>query len=268
MDYKQLLTQHLALVDRLVRFVARRHHLSASDADEFASYARFKLVDRNFAILRKFEGRSSINTYLAVVIERLCLDFCIAKWGKWRPSASARRLGPVAILLEQLTVREGITFDEAVGTLQTNHGVSLTREELHELWLQLPIRTLRRGAVDAFETTDAQGQVTDAAFEHRDDEHLVERVQEALVAGLASLAPEDRRIVRLRFERGMPVVDIARALRLESKPLYRRLDHIIRALRSELQRRGIDESEITRVIGHPTLTLSGVLAAPPRRSSH
>ena len=255
-------------MNRLVRFVARRHHLCASDIDEFASYARFKLVDREFAILRKFEGRSSISTYLGVVIERLCLDFCVAKWGKWRPSASARRLGPVAILLEQLTVREGITFDEAVGTLQTNHGVSQTREELHELFLRLPIRPSRRGAADTGDVPIAVAEAADVAFDQHDDERLVERVQQALAAAMATLASEDRRIVQMRFERGMAVVDIARALGVRTKPLYRRLDHIISALRTELLRRGIEEHEITRVVGHPTLALSGVLAGPSPRSSH
>ena len=256
MDYHHFLVRHLAVIDRLVRFVARRHHLSIADAEEFASLVRYKLVDRDFAVLRKFQGRSSINTYLAVVIERLCLDFCVAKWGKWRPSATARRLGTVAILLERLVVREGITFDEAVGTLQTNHGVSETRGELHALFLQLPVVTARRTPPDDFSHGETP---VDDSFDHHDDEHLVARVQAALIEAFAALPAEDRRIVRLRFEEGMAVVDIARVLGLEPKPLYRRLEQIIRVLRGDLLRRGIQEHEISRVVGHPAFALSGVL---------
>lgn len=264
MDYHELLVQHLALIDKVVRFVARRHHLSTLDAEEFASLVRLKLVDRDFAVLRKFEQRSSLNTYLTVVIERLCLDFCIAKWGKWRPSAAARRLGTVAIRLEQLIVREGITFDEAVGTLQTNHGVSHTREELHALLLQLPARTFRHrtGAVPGA----AEASVDETWFEQHDDEQLLTRVHDALFAAFSGLSAEDQRIVELRFGQGLSVADIARALTIESRPLYRRLAQIVRSMRIELTRRGIDEAEIARVVGHPTLTLSGVIVRPSTAS--
>ncbi len=108
MDYQKLLLQHLDIVDRVLKYVARRHHLSAAETDEFASLVHFRLVDRNFAILRKFQGRSHLATYLTTVVERLYLDFCIARWGKWRPSAAARRLGQVAEMLERFLGRDGM----------------------------------------------------------------------------------------------------------------------------------------------------------------
>jgi RNA polymerase sigma factor (sigma-70 family) len=257
-DYRQLLLEHLALVDKVVRFVARRHHLSAGDAEEFGSLVRLKLVERDFAILRKFEQRSSLNTYLTVVIERLCLDFCIARWGKWRPSAMARRLGPVAVLLEQLIVREGITFDEAVGTLQTNHGVSMSRAELHALLLRLPSRPLRR-ATPAGEPVETP--VPSYADLH-DDESSWARVHAALTEALAALGPDDRRLLELRFGQGLSVPQIARILKVR-RPLYRRLGQVIGRLRVDLSQRGISEAEIARIIGHPTFAVSGVFESPP-----
>lgn len=258
-DYQQLLVQNLDLVERIVLFVARKHRLSNADTEEFASVVRFKLVDRDFAILRKFQGRSALGTYMTIVIERLCLDFCVAKWGKWRPSASARRLGGVALLLEQLIVRDGVTFDEAVGTLQTNHRVSHTREELHALLLQLPPRFARQaGAADGFERCPAD------AVDHQDDRAIMERVETALVRAVSTLDPEDRLILKLRFEDGRPVAQIARSLGVRSKPLYGRIERIIAALRIQLQREGITEAEIARVIGHPALSLDGVLVAAGR----
>jgi RNA polymerase sigma factor (sigma-70 family) len=265
LDYHRLLVEHLALVEKLVRFVARRRHLSAPDAEEFASFVHLKLIDKDFAIFRKFEGRSSINTYLAVVIERLGLDFCVAKWGKWRPSAQARRLGTVAILLEQLLVRDGITFDEAVGTLQTNHGVGDTRAELYTLLLQLPIRSPRHTNGDEPNPHVTFAAPRDGARDF-DDRHEIERVQAALIEALAVLPPEDREIVALRFERALPVSEIALALGVGGKPLYRRLQQIIRRLRTEMLGRGIDEAAIAQIIGHPTLMLTDVIAGGPHRS--
>ncbi len=55
------------------------------------------------------------------VVQRLFLDHRNRQWGKWRPSAEAKRRGPLAILLERLVVRDGWTFEQAVETLRTNH---------------------------------------------------------------------------------------------------------------------------------------------------
>ena len=264
MEYQQLLVEHLGLVDKVVRFVARRHHLSAADAEEFASLVRFKLVDRNFAILRKFEGRSSMSTYLTIVIDRLCLDFCIAKWGKWRPSTAARRLGAVAVLLERLIVREGMTFDEAVGTLQTNHGLRQTREDLHTLLRQLP----RTGRVVAQASPDVvSDELSSVPFDRHDDERLVERVHRALARAFQRLPEADQQLVSLRFAQGLSVAQIARVLVVDPKPLYRRLGQIIAALEDELRRRGIEETAIERIVGHPTLMLPGVIGAPKGRNA-
>jgi RNA polymerase sigma factor (sigma-70 family) len=259
-DYRKLLVQHLDLIDRIVLFVARRRRLSPADTEEFASVVRLKLVDRDFAILRKFKRRSALSTYMTIVIERLCLDFCIAKWGKWRPSASARRLGPVALLLEQLIIRDGVTFDEAVGTLQTNHGVNQTREELHALFLQLPPRpTWPPGGESSGLASNATSGGVEFALEHQDDRVTLERIEAALVRAVSTLEAEDRLILKLRFEDGRPVAQIARTLGLRSRPLYRRIQHIIAMLRAELVREGVDEVAIAAVVGHPALALEGVL---------
>ena len=94
MDYQRLLLDHLDLIDQIVRTVGRRRHLSAAEQEDFASFVNLRLVDDDYAILRKFQNRSTLWTYLAAVIERMSLDFCAEEWGRWRPSAMAERLGP------------------------------------------------------------------------------------------------------------------------------------------------------------------------------
>jgi RNA polymerase sigma factor for flagellar operon FliA len=254
-DQQQLLLQNLDLVERLVRFIARRHHLSFTDTEEFASVVRLKLVENEFAILRKFEGRSALSTYLTVVIERLCQDFSIACWGKWRPSAAARRQGDVAMLLERLIVRDGATFDEAVGTLQTNHRVSETRQQLHDMLLTLPARSAR------WSGHEPPVCVADSFTDHsHEDSTEVERVSIALSECIAALHPEDQRILKLRFEENLTVVEIAAVLDVDIRSLYRRLQTVIRMLRTSLEARGVRHADILRLVGHPTLLLRSVLA--------
>ena len=72
------------------------------------------MLERNYDIFHRFTGRSSLRTYLTVVVTRMLLDWLNATYGKWRPSAVAVRLGADAIKLDRLIWRDGYTIDEAV----------------------------------------------------------------------------------------------------------------------------------------------------------
>src|SRR5688572_17606417 len=162
MDPEREFLAHLALIERVVSFVVRRYHANPEDAEDFASHVRLKMVEDDYAVIRKFKGQSSLRTYLTVVVSRLFLDYRTSAWGKWRPSAEARRAGPVAVLFEQLLVRDEQTFEEAYETLRTNHAVTMTRDELERLAARLPIRPRRR-----FESDDAlEGVPTNVSTDH------------------------------------------------------------------------------------------------------
>jgi RNA polymerase sigma factor for flagellar operon FliA len=259
-DYQKLLIEHLDLVDRVVRHIARRHHLPGSDAEELSSLVRLRLLDQNFAVLRKFQGRSNLATYLTAVIEHIYLDFCVAQWGKWRPSAAARRLGPLAILLDQLVTRDGLSFDEAVTTLSVNHGCQATPEELQQIYMQLPTRSVRRPAAEEELAVVASRVGTrDKALEYEDDLETVERVEAALAQILADLSPREQLILRLRFKDGLSLAAIGRLLHTAAKPLYRQLDATIARVRDKLCQQNIDAQDIDRIVGHPALTLGRLL---------
>jgi hypothetical protein len=59
-DYERLVVENLPLVDSVVRLIARRHRLSADEGDELAGAIRLKLVENDYQVLRKFEGRSQL----------------------------------------------------------------------------------------------------------------------------------------------------------------------------------------------------------------
>ena len=260
MDYQKLLIEHLDLVDRVVRHIARRHHLPASDVEELSSLVRLRLLDQDFAVLRKFQGRSSLATYLTTVIEHIYVDFCVRKWGKWRPSAAARRLGSLAILLDQLITRDGLSFDEAVTTLAINHGCTATRQDLHAIYLQLPARSVRLfAAEEELAVVAARVGARDKALERDDDLETVERVEAALARILAELSPREQLVLRLRFQDGLSMAAIGRLLHVAAKPLYRQLDATIARLRDELRQQDIDAQDIERIVGHPALSLGRLL---------
>ncbi len=141
MDYERLFLENLSTVERLARSIALRHRLPPDALEDFAGTVRLKLIEGDYRILREFEGRSSLNTYLTIVISRLFLDYRDGLWRRWRPSARAIALGPDAVLVEQLTVRDGHTLSEAMQIMRASHQVTRSEAELRELWSSLPVRS-------------------------------------------------------------------------------------------------------------------------------
>jgi hypothetical protein len=75
-------------------------------------------MENDYRAIRAFAGRSSLHTYLLSVIAHYYQDWRNARLGKWRPSTEARRLGPVAVRLETLIGRDGLTLDQACELLR------------------------------------------------------------------------------------------------------------------------------------------------------
>lgn len=220
--------------------MCRRHRLSAHEADDFASSARLALIENDHSRIRAFSGRSSLQTYLVVVITRLFQDWRNSQWGKWRPSAEAKRLGPLAVKLETLTVRDKMSFDEAVQTLRTNHGVTEDAAALESLFAKFPIRHGRTfTSDDALETVSAPNAEADAPLAQAEASAAAQAAGAALAAAVVALPAQDRIIIRMRFDDGFSVAEIAKALKLEQKPLYRRIEKLLFDLRRALESSGV-----------------------------
>ncbi len=140
MTPEQEFLSHLPEIERVIRRVCASHCLRGADAEDFKSVAMIRLIENDYEVLARFEGRSSIGSYLRTVITHMYLDFQNQRFGKWRTSAAARRLGPVAVRLEYLLYRDGLTFDEACGVLDSDPRLSVGGREIEEIGARLPPR--------------------------------------------------------------------------------------------------------------------------------
>jgi RNA polymerase sigma factor (sigma-70 family) len=253
---EDLFLSQLAVIERVISFVSSRHHLPGAEADDFGSHVKLKLIEDDYAVLRKFEGRSSLRTYLTIVVQRLFLDYRISAWGKWRPSAEAKRAGEVAVLLERLTYRDGYAFEEACELMETNHQVTVPRAELEVLAGRLPHRVRRR-----FESEEALAHVpamqapVDDGIAERERALTAARVASALAATMSGLEAQDRLILSLRFVDGRTVVEMARLLRLDQKALYRRLERLLKRLRDALHAQGIATADVMEMLESPAVSI-------------
>ncbi|HEX7184964.1 MAG TPA: sigma-70 family RNA polymerase sigma factor [Thermoanaerobaculia bacterium] len=247
---EQLFLDNLKLIEQVAVHACKRAHFSPQETEEFVSTVKCKIIEDDYGIIRKFQGKSSFRTYLTIVVQHLFLDYQNHRWGKWRPSEEAKRLGPVAVQLERLLSRDGYSLGEASEILRTNHHVGMSPQELTDLATKLPPRNPHRRmegeevlqSQPSLEKTPAEVVMAREAMEKRG------RIRGLLREALDSLVPEDRLIVKM-LER-FSVAEIARTLNLEQKPLYRRLKGIYATLRKYLESKGVRAEDIGDILGN------------------
>lgn len=247
-----LFLEHLGWIDRVAAMACSKHGMWGAEAEDFAGWIRIKLMEDDYAAFRSFRGESSLRTYLAMVVSRQFHEYRRQRWGRWRPSAAAERMGPPAGELEALVYREGYTLEAAAEKLRTSGRTSLTIAELARLLDKLPQRTpLRPVQVsgDAVLDTTPGPLRADERIATAEADAQRHRVMDALRRAMDVLEPEDRMIVRMHLQDGRTLAAVARTLNLEQKPLYRRVDKLRARLQALLGEQGVQRGDVQDLMG-------------------
>ena len=246
---RALFERHLERIEDVVSWISRRFAMSADDAEEFRSWVHLKLIEDDYRVLRAFSGRSSIATYLTTVVQNLARDYRTRRWGRWRPTAAAERLGLVAVQLEALMDRDGFSLDEASEMLRANHGVRLSRLELVDLAAKLPPRVRPRVSGDDEVADAASASRADQDVRKAERRRLLQRAERALAWCLAQIGLEDRLVLKMHYQSGLTIAAIAAALDLEQRRLYTRRDRCRRQLKKCLEDRAPDAGQVLEALG-------------------
>src|SRR6266536_1226466 len=119
--------------------------------------------------------------------------------------------------------------------LRVNHDVTIDGAVL-AFCERLSVRGPQRQLVSESEADHIESPTPgpDANILRAEQGFRAKRVRALLGRVLQALAPEQRLILKMRFYDGVPVVDIARALHLDQKRLYRRIERLLADLRVRL----------------------------------
>lgn len=247
---ERLFLEQLDRIDRATAFACRRAALLDDAADDFTCWVRFKLIDQDYAIIRKHDPAANFAAFISVVIQRLLLDYRNAQWGKWHASAKAQRLGEVGVTIEAMIVRDGRTIDESMPSLR-RRWPDLTRTRVEEIASMLPSRIGRPRAVDIEAAVRAVGadaaSVDDGAFE-TERAQRAEHIGHVVRAAIRNMEEQDRTILRLHFEGKMSVAQISRILGVDQKRLYPRIKRSLSTLRRCLESEGISADDAMEVL--------------------
>ncbi len=250
MTPRELYESSLPLIEEVIEWICRRHFMAEADADDFAQSVHLKLMADDYRVFRSYRGQSSLKTYLISVIQRHLLDWRNHRWGKYRPTAEALRLGKVAVKLEELMRRDELSLSEACEVLLKNFRVEVSRAELERMASLFPQQTPREQVSDAvLDDVPAKVERPEEGILEDELEPTRQLLLAALESALAELSAEDRLVIEMCILGGRRIAEAARFLGLPQKPLYRRKGQILAGLRQALEREGFSWDQVAELLG-------------------
>ena len=236
-------------IERAIRVAGHRSRMSQDEIADFGSMVKLSLIESRYRVLAKYEGRSSLRTYLNTVVRRLLVDFLRSRHGKWRCSARARKFGSKGIELERLIARDGLTPMEAATALATRDDTTV--EPFLAIARELPHR--RRWFVLSIDDADSVSAADLSLLPEQlaSVRQVAERLDTALKEAFEQLHGRDRKMIRLRFEQGLCAHEIAAVLDMPPKQIYRRCERILRRLRVQLLEDGLAWNDVARAADWP-----------------
>lgn len=243
----QLFLASLALIERILDAVCRCCRFSAEDAEEFRGRAKVHLIKDDYRILRCFEGRATLAGYLRVVFAKLALDYRNETQGKWRPSATAKKLGKTAILLDQRLHRDKDSLEDALRHVAMATGES--RETLEALAAKLPVNLGRPKNAGPELLDDLPSAVADDPVETRERRERAQHVIGALQKALAAFSDEDRLLLKLFYWKGVGARDLVSFFpHSNERIIYRQLESARERLKTLLVAGGVSPAMIAELL--------------------
>jgi RNA polymerase sigma factor (sigma-70 family) len=247
--WTEFLRQYSSLIFQTCQF-------STSDADQAADcflFACEQLSRNGFRRLLRFrrQGAASFPTWLRVVVRNLCLDWRRKQFGRPRLLRSIARLPQLEGEVYRCRYEQGLSLDETFLLLYPNFpGLSMQRlveTEAHvreslssrQRWLVIAQNARARGALQgpAVGLAEEDYALQDPADPRPNQESALasQEQEKQLRSAIAKLPAPDRLLLRLRFEEGLSLQQIARLTTLgDAQRVHRRIADILGTLRKKI----------------------------------
>jgi len=229
------------------------------DADEVAAVQAevFKILFEGKLV--GYRGRSSLAAWVAVVTRNITADFLREKFGRREVPSGLKKMSSLHRDVFHLFFVEGFSFPATLRKLRRSRPdldrdtLLVTMQDIHDT---VTDKTLRRIAYDlaAPSVGAASGRLLEycrnLAWDEeggpRDPDPLTRlMLKEAetrarrIIAMVDELPEEDRRIIALRFDKGLRAKEIAHRLELPNqRKAYTVIDRVLKKLRNLLDQEG------------------------------
>ena len=239
---KAFLEKHLSVIDKAIMAACRRHDVLEDQAEEFASHTKLKLIENDYQLIRSFQGKSSFQTYLFTVINRIFIDWLRMIKGRWRPSEYAKRLGSMGIKLEELMARKKLSYQEACYAIKINHGVSLDSSEYRKLADKISKQLLsnpKQVDIPLEEIKVSKSSLKDPVID-KNSQAIREKIASIIKDVRESLDANDKLILKMHFHDNLGISAISRILKLKRHGVDARLKFILVGFKEKIIANGIN----------------------------
>jgi len=227
---------------------------STGDADHAADcflFACEQLSRNNFRRLLRFrpDGSASFSTWLRVVVRNLCLDWLRKEFGRPRLFRSIARLSRLEGEVYRCRYEQGLSLDDTFVSLRPNFP-DLTMEQVataeeqvekslnsRQMWLM----STRKSPLPLYSQAASVGLIDAPAVEPMEarpnqESALASREQEdRLWLAVGKLSKPERLLIRMRFEQGLSLEEIAGLTGLgDAQRVHRRIANILDKLRKKI----------------------------------
>jgi RNA polymerase sigma factor (sigma-70 family) len=246
---EELYRQNLGMIQEIHQCLCRKKRVPPEEAKDLASEIHLKLIDDDYRVLRQWNQRSQLRTYLASVVACVWCDHVRQIKGRNRPSASARGSGPLAEKLEAL-LGEGHSVDGAYEQLRP-YFPELTRDQVEKLAIEVKPKTRPWFDGDEEAIADLPASEPDGEVRIAQKEGIALKRKALSLMGelLAELPEQDRVLLVSAHAASIKVSRIAKSLGLVQKPLYRRIDKRLDELKRKLEAAGVRWEQLREVLG-------------------
>ena len=105
--WNDFVDRYMGLIYHVIQHVAyaRSRLLTTEDVEDIAAEIFLKIVDNDYAVLKKFKGMSSLPTYLTVIARRTCVKELIKRHREARARSRERPPGRSSTTVRQTKSR-------------------------------------------------------------------------------------------------------------------------------------------------------------------
>ncbi len=241
---------HFAAINSIIGRICYGQKLQSSDFEDIQSYVYERLIEKDYRILREYQSAGHSQSYLLLAIKNIHRDYGRLNLGRWHSSVKAGELGEMGILLEKLLYRRHYSFDEACEIILTisrnQQKTPPSRKKLEAMAVQLKKKPRETIITPGDEVLSILARSKETAAddalqidELKPKKETFDRITENLKKELTN---EDRLILKMKFEDGLPISKIARVLTKKRYYIDQRLKDILHAFKDGIVSQGVDKA--------------------------
>jgi RNA polymerase sigma factor (sigma-70 family) len=189
---------------KLIESICLRRFNYTEEGHECYVYVLDKIMEKNYAVINAFQGRSTFKTYLVSITNRLAIDFYRHRYGRTSTKSNPEQPSPKKNRLKTVS------------------------------------------AIDLENLSD-EGHLDETVIQ-REDQEAKKRLVGIVKAQLSELSPEDRLLLKMKYEDNFKISEIAEILKLDQKKTYRKINKILSDLKEEFLKKGLNINRILETL--------------------